>query len=646
MRFTVFYLFLFLNFIRPSHASAQSNLGDLVFLHGFEQPRSVCSYSDLEKAGIGQDLLLVCDIDLKGQTLNLAPNLTVRSYGSIIFGGTVVLDQTLIEGLILNHDLTIEGEGRLIDLTYVFDPSKWPNIIQGEVTADQAHGNNQMLEDLFFLIHELYGRVFKIDIFDAYFLPRITPPANNAYRPSIEAVNLPSNFHLMMSDNTNMRVYPTSDSTREEELEGGGIFAIRDVDNVIISGGTLHGDRDTRYYSPDDNGLEGSHLLIIEAGRNVIIDSVRMVDGSKGGIDIHSLSFAHLPTYNPTISVEIRNCDFENLRRMSIALTDGADIRVLNNRFINTGQPSSHSDGGEVGSAINVEPVRQRDKDGNLIELQRVDGFTISGNTESGSRNAFVVVTSGYRGDINNNLSERRIGFRYASETIISNNVLRGDFNGEGVAISAAGFESDLVFGNSIIDNDIQGYGLGISISTRGIRVEGNEIRTSVVGMQISKTLGAEIVGNSIIESSRGIRLTRTYADDIEIFNNDILDTTNVHIELINLNADGVVSEPMVNIYNNFLTGDQPIDMTGAHSVNLLSNTLEGSIRSVDNVSVDVLQNTVVPLNRHGIELRGFHQGVNVLNNRIFEPQSSTRLCMFTDLDPGGVIEISNNTCE
>src|SRR5690606_14827174 len=120
-------------------------------------------------------------------------------------------------------------------------PERW-DIVQGTVNSDIALKNNTNFEGLMFYVKDLGANTFLVDEFDAFFeVTKVTSTTSNQnFYPSIEAINVPSDFTLSMSDNTILRAYPSPIQT------SAALMAVREADNVKIIGGTLQGDRDIR----------------------------------------------------------------------------------------------------------------------------------------------------------------------------------------------------------------------------------------------------------------------------------------------------------------------------------------------------------------------------------------------------------------
>jgi parallel beta-helix repeat protein len=605
----------------------------------------VCHRSDLEGLRSNTPINIVCNVNLNGARVELPVGVVVTKASGTITNGTLVFVRGRIDGQLLSSSLTIVGTPKLLDPVFSFVPERWQKITQGPTNADRAFQNNQELERLFFLIKRYGGTTFKIDRFDAYFQARMTPPDRFVFRPAKEAVNLPSNFTLQMSSRTHLRVYPATPSS---ELRGGSILAVRDEENIIVRGGNLHGDRDQRYYSPQDDGQEGSHLFTIRSGRNVKISGVRFYEGSSGSLNINSFGFSFNPDYNPTDGVIIENCLFKDSRRMSIALTDGRNVLIRNNRFINNGNDASHSDGGEVGYAINIEPARTRDSNGNLLEYQRVFDTRITGNTEQGSRGGFVTLTIGQRLTVDDNDIGTRVVTSLVSDSKVINNRFTAPANGGNTfAVFVAGGTGPTVFNNEVAGNTIRGYSSGIITSTTDALIRNNTISDVAVGIQFGKSTNTRFIDNVINASSRGVNSTNTYNDNVVLRGNQINGETGFHIYVANVNTAASQASNTITFDDNTTVGDRAIVVSNAAGIKLLNNSLRSGVQVSNTSNTDVSGNTIRPDNFHGIHLSGEINNSTVTNNTVFEPTGLSRYqCLQNDAaSSSSNLTISNNSC-
>ena len=587
-------------------------------------------------------IIINCILDLGGQTVNLPANVTIDYEGGDIINGTLNFgDNGVIDGNLLNSTLTIGGTNPQVkDPTFNFDPKRW-GIVEGVTTSDMAWENNKILQSVMFKTKELGITTFKIDAIDAYFEgSRPTPPETNYY-PHREAVNIPSDFNLVMTDNTHLRIQPATINTNE--LDNGAIFSIRDEDNVTVTGGNLHGDRKVRYFSPNDNGLEGSHLFYIQSGRNVTLDGIKFFDGSKGGLSISSIGFTTTPGYNPTRNLKVYNCEFTNIRRMSIALTDGRDILIDGCTFTDTAQPDANADGGEVGYAINIEAGRIRDANGVLIEREKATDIIIRGCKETGSRGGSISVHIGQNVTIEDNDLETQVAYTYTNGTKIINNRFEGSQSTSNYAIFATG-DGDTVYNNEIGGNIIKNYTSGIILNSNDIDVHSNVISGGTIGIQLSKTINSRVYNNNITASYAGISVSNTWINNVEIKGNEI-SAGNLNMSFSHSNNKPEHASYTFTVTENILKTSKKVSFSNVNGITFSKNEVAG-IQIGNSSNLTIQENIIKPSDFDGIRLFEGHTNISLLNNTIYEPTGADRFeCINNSSTNPNEISDTGNTC-
>ncbi|WP_109852899.1 right-handed parallel beta-helix repeat-containing protein [Aquimarina sp. AU58] len=601
---------------------------------------------DLSTVDPNSTIIFNCVLDLKGETITLPANVKFEFDGGDVKNGKLIFAGGTIAGELLSSELEIEGDVQLKEPTFKFFASRWKGIVEGTTTSDIAQENTFELERLFEYTKGYGAKTFQIGKFDAFFqIHNPTPPYSTVHHKGIEAVNVPSDFNLVMSDNTNLRVFPGT-----AEHERGALLAVRDAENITISGGVLYGDRDLRAYPPGElAGQYGSHTLLIRSGRNVTIDGVRFVDGSSGSLNINSIGFSFNPdTYNPTTNVTVQNCKFENSRRMSIALTEGRDIKILNNTFTNTGNPSTNSDGGEVGYGINIEPTRRRDPDtGELKEFERVFDVLIKGNTETGSRGGCVSITIGQTVTVEDNNFETQLVFTHTNGTRIINNTFKAlsPEAKERFAIFAAD-GGETAFNNIISGNTISGYDLGIATNADDTDITNNTITDCAIGLQIGKSKNSEFNDNTITTTGNAISATNSFVQNISLKRNTV-NGGRFHVYFAQLNNKPEYADYRVTLENNTFITSKAISFSKANGVIFKNNKVDGGLQIGDASNIEVSGNTKIsPTESDGIRLFGDNSSVTLLNNTIFEPTGAARfVCINNNSTNPGAVTDTGNTC-
>jgi len=485
---------------------------------------------------------------------------------------------------------------------------------------------------------------FKIDKMDAYFeVSKVTSTTTNQnFYSQKEAVNVPSDFNLIMTDNTILRVYPTVGNRTS-----GSLIGLDGVSNTRISGGILYGDRDLIQYSKP-NAEEGNLLMTIKSGKNIIVEGVKFKMSSRTGLTINSYGFTFNPDYDPSNNIIIRNNVFEKLRAMSFSITDGFNILVENNTFIDSAQPTSLSDGGVVGYAINIEPVRERDATtGELIYYQKVYDVIIKNNKEINSRVGAFNIFLGDNITIEDNEIETIIGYTFATNCKIRNNSLSSPQGSTRPAINAGG-EGETVFGNEIYGNIITGYEVGVSANHKFVNVFNNKIFNCTIGIQLKESTDMKIYGNEIKNStsfSRGIMAHLANVNNVEIFNNEIGVVTNP-LYFVRLNILASSSDYTVNVHDNFFDNGVSTfeDTRGVIYSNNTSNSGMQLLRAED---INIKNNTINTTGSHGINLMAENYNINIDNNNITYPTTGNYQCIkiATTTDINQIINLETNTC-
>tara|TARA_R110000868_G_scaffold317430_2_gene578261 strand:+ start:480 stop:2483 length:2004 start_codon:yes stop_codon:yes gene_type:complete len=601
-----------------------------------------CDYT-LATLTANETLKVSCQLDLEGQTIALPANVILEYDGGEIINGALTFSGGKIDGDLLNQNLEVSGTVVLINPTFTFHPERW-DIFQGKTNSDRALENTLNLEKLFYITKDLGGSTFTIDEFDAFFeTGRITPPNYINYYPHKEAVNLPSDFNLVMTDNTHLRIQPANAQT--ENLGNGAVLSVNDGFNVTVTGGTLHGDRDIRYYSADD-GQEGTHLFYIHSGTNVTLKNIKFVDGAKGALSINSRHFTTNPDYIPTNNVKVLNCEFKNIRRMAIALTDGRNILIEGNSFINTGQASANSNGGEVGYAINMEATRSRDENGELVLKEKVTDVIIRGNIERGSRAGSITISIAENITIEDNDLETKVVYSYTSGSkILNNKFTASEESSNTPAIFATG-DGDTVFNNEIGGNEISGYSAGINAASYDMNIHDNIIKNCLVGLQIGKVIKLKITNNDINVSRSGIQATNTFADDVEISGNTIAADKN-HIYIINLNSkEGEQDNTGIVFSNNIFTETTMGTISRSRNIVFKDNIVQGGLQVGSSENIQIENNEITPIDTDGIRLYDTALNIDVLNNTISIPTGSSRYsCVNNSVDNPSEVTENGNTC-
>ncbi|MCM5663418.1 right-handed parallel beta-helix repeat-containing protein [Galbibacter mesophilus] len=523
-----------------------------------------CDFT-LDNVSANSTVEIDCKLDLEGKTVVLPSNVNFEFKGGEIINGTLDFSGGVIDGKLLNYQLTITGDAQLKEPTFFFDPERW-DIVQGETSSEVALDNNQKLEGLIYEIKRLGGTTFEIDEFDAYFeVSKVTSTTTNQnYYPSKEAVNVPSDFNLKMSSNTHLRVFPN-------DKKKYALLAIRDDSNVTITGGNLHGDRDEHDYSSGGTH-EWGHLLELHGAQDVEIKDVVMSMGSGDGMKIHSLNHNFQPNYIPSQNIVVSNCTFDANRRNNLSITDGNTIIVENCTFLNAGIDTPNSEGTAPKFGIDVEAYRTRGDDGELIFYEKATDIIIRNNTEKGSAAGGFLVAIGDDVTLENNTVENGIGFTLATGVKIINNRIigNGDMSENGITAGKPGTET--TYNNEISGNTIEGYGTGITLYNKQVKVFDNNLVNTRNGILIPDEVEeAEIYNNTFtsnVSGSHGIFVHIASADNVTIYENDF-DTDSYGMNFVNVNLDASAANNEVLVRDNTFASNQTTRVHNSRGINV-----------------------------------------------------------------------------
>ncbi|MBI9065475.1 MAG: hypothetical protein JEZ14_26050, partial [Marinilabiliaceae bacterium] len=497
-------------------------------------------------------LNIACTHDLKGENIFLPSNVVMNYNGGEIINGNLFFEEGgKIDGRLLNHQLEVGGKAKLKSTTFDFEKDKW-DMVEGETSDDIALKNKENFQKAINDAKYLGAEVFKMDDLNACFLVTSERNLILAFETSIR---IPSDFTLQMTTNTHLRVQPNP-HIRYNLLD------IREVSNVKVLGGNLIGDRDQHDYTPQIiNGIEKKthewgHLIDIASGENITIKNVNLSYASGDGINIHSTKHAFDAEYIGSNNITIFDCILDSNRRNNISITDGYNIIVENNRFLNAGIDTKNSKGTSPKAGLDVEAVRKRDADGNLVEYQIAKDIIIRNNEEKGGAGSAFIVAIGQDVTIENNSAENTVSFHLGNGIKIKDNTINTS-DDDAAIVGGNHKASETVFNNEISGNTILGGSLGIVLYNRDTKVFNNKIKNCVTGIKISNLRDCDIYDNNITSSKEncyGIYTHVANADNVDIRNNYI-NIPYKPIAFVNVNIDSGHESNTVTVSNNELHG-------------------------------------------------------------------------------------------
>ena len=591
---------------------------------------------DLATIKAGTQKAISCLIDLKGKTVQLKDNVDLTYDGGDITNGTLVFTNGKIDGRLLNQALQVQGNATLIDPLFKFDPARW-DLVQGKTSFRNALHNRLRLEELMGMVKKMKGDTFEIDSFDAYFeVTEVTHPTNPNFYPSTEAINVPSHFNLVMSENTHLRTFPNSSKKSS-------LLAIRDVSHATIKGGVLHGDRDEHNYI-GNSSHEWGHLIDLHSAQNATVDGVKMINATGDGLVIHSLNFSFQPSYIPSHDILITDCVFDSSRRNNLSITDGYNITVEHSKFYRSGIDTDKSKGTNPRFAIDVEAYRKREN-GKLVLYEKVENVIIRNNIEKeGARGGFLIAV-GDNITIEDNTVEDGIGYKYTNNTVIRNNRLIARGKG-GVAMGIGMEDSRTISNNKVIGNYFKGYSVAISIYGDDHLVQDNIIENCDTGINGKNFSNTQIINNRITSTdpaSRGIFIHYTSVNRV-LFKKNYIDVPNnpFRFDLINL---GKGEEEFCThlVENEFNSGYHGL-ISNSNGVSLMKNKINTGLQIWNSKNSIVENNIIMSDNSDGIYLVRKNKDIALLDNAIDVP--SDKQCVRVQSSTNRVdIDEKNNQC-
>tara|TARA_R110002049_G_scaffold293219_7_gene478118 strand:+ start:3645 stop:5723 length:2079 start_codon:yes stop_codon:yes gene_type:complete len=563
-----------------------------------------CEYT-IENLAENTALAIECQIDLKGKSISIPAGVTLTFKGGEIINGTLNFASAgKIDGDLLNYKLVVTGNVSLVSETFQFHPSRW-DIVQGKIDDGIASANTKTMEALFYKIKEIDGYEFKIDDFDAYFK---TDGYLKDGSPSVLAINVPSDFHLSMSANTHLRMQPNGHFRAS-------LIGIYDVENVKITGGFLHGERDEHNYNSgfiDSDGATGKthewlNTMTIRGGRDIHIDGVTFQDPAGDGLVISSIYHYFDSRHIRSKNITLKNNKFIRARRTNLVIVNAEYVYVENNEFIDGGIDTDRSKGTAPSSNFNMEPVRGKDATtGELIEYERVSHVYFRGNKQIVTDKVANPKAGGFyfshgNGPIiveDNEMINCGVSFTTVDGLIIRNNYIIG---GSIAAGSADNFgRTDFVFGNQIYDNSVSSDGVALNISGNGVEafdnilegpvgiVIGAGAKTSDLGLSNTK-----IYNNTIKASSRGIASMNTI-ENVTIEGNILEMQKGANFSFALVNKWNKTENANFIIDNNTVTGFKSASLSGAPPSLIAGNYIEVANNKFGDIQINTGANNLI----------------------------------------------------
>lgn len=573
-------------------------------------------------------IIINCVLDLGGMTVNLPENVTLLHEGGDIVNGTLNFSEgSTFDGAFLSSTLTITGVNPVVkDSSFKFDPKRW-GIVEGVVATDVALNNRNIFEDVMFKVQSFGISTFEIDEMDAYF--KVDETTGHPV-PAIGAINIPSNFHLKMTNNTHLRMQPNA-------YKRPTLLAVYEVENVIIEGGYLHGDRDTHDYSSGGTH-EWGHCLRIGASQNIEVKDMMIIDAAGDGIDVHANNHSFGASYNPSRNVLIINNTIVRSRRNGISITDGRDIIVEQNKFIDTGINTEFSKGADPRWAIDIEAVR-----GNGLIYEIAEDIIIKNNIEKGSARGAFLVHTGDRVTIEENQTENAISLGNTIGSIIRNNSITApegsiaNTNGTGI-VAGRGDRGTANYNNKVYGNHINNFAKGIIATNTDLEVYSNTITNCIAALGTYDITNSKIHDN-IINSTRGnsagilSSAGSKFIDNVDIYNNTI-NVTGAPIKFVNQNIN---TDYQFTIRANTMTSIKTSTFATARGFKFENNSIKsGGIHFYDAKNGVIKNNEISKI----IRLDALNENLSFIDNTIIDG------CFWNNNTDAKNITLTNNNCD
>lgn len=611
-------------------------------------PSLPCQFDLNEMASAGT-VVIDCILDLDGDSLNLSPNVDVTFEGGQVINGTLNFTGGTIDGRLLNHTLQTTGEVSLKDPSFKFDPEKW-TIVQGGTDDDTAFANRLEIIRLMHMVKKMGGNTLALDEFDAYFNVTVnTHPTNPNFYYTKESIRIPSDFNLAMSDRTHLRVQPNG-------FKRYALVSVREANNVNISGGTLHGDREEHDYTQlDDRGKLTSHewgqAMAIHGSKNVTLTGVTMKDGSGDGLSVSSLGFTFNDDYIGAENITVRDCTFDSARRNNLSITDVTNMLVENSTFLRSGIDKPNSKGTNPRFQIDIEPEREYNEDtGEYIHRQIVDGLTVRNNVERESGRGGFLIAQGQNIIIEGNDMQAAITNRYGINTTIRNNTSRYTPGYNNSAITAGNASTRFASNNKVYGNTIIGYVHGMNVAGENNEIYDNEFIDCKNGIFISSSASDSSIHHNTITSdepsSTGMFFHTSTVDNVEFSENQIDVVKNPLIITATNNSGSALLESSFRFVGNefYSRTNALIKLDRAHGVEFTDNQMNVGIQLANTSNMTFNQNTIMTNGSPGIDLTQDNSAIEIKDNGITVNSQDECIKIGTGTNPNEVSS-NNNIC-
>ena len=568
----------------------------------------------------GSTVDIGCVSDLSGKTVNLPKGADIKYDGGTILNGTLHFDGGTIDGRLLNKDLKITGTVKLANNNYTFEPDQW-GITQGLTTNKNALANRVNLEEAIQQVKSLGGDTFKINSLDAYFdVTTVTKSYKNVFWENKEAINIPSNFHVQLSSNTN--IYVKSNNSYKYAL-----FCMDQTTNSKLSGGNLYGDREYHRFNgnPRFPTHEWGTLVLIHGAQHAKVENVKMSKANGDNLKIESFGYIFNNDYEPSRHVTVTGCSMDLARRNGLTITGGEDILIEGNSFSRTGFDIGKSKGTNPRFSIDIEAYRKK-INGKFIPYEHVDGVVVKNNTQKNSARGGFLNSVGSNVIFEDNVVENGISYKHGINTIIRNNHIKAGNSGGGTGIGAGDYyEQNTQKNNKIYGNTIEGFDVGIQLRRQDHQVYDNDIINCQMGIQAQFLSDTKIYDNTFksdVYKSKGINFFYTWCDNVEISGNTF-NTSRNSIYLKNVNNGSSNKNKKLTIKNNTIKNKYQLTLINSNNIYFDNNKIYTNLELFDCENINLNRNTIDAhtRNTHTIDFRGSVKDISISYNKLIAPK-------------------------
>lgn len=400
-------------------------------------------------------------------------------------------------------------------LYYVVEPERWGIDSSGQNAVQTTKGFNDALE---YAHSESISMIFIPK--GLYLIDAVNP---NAPRPEYYAGIMPkSNSIIMIHPEAVFKVKPNSSW-------GYACFYIgKEVENLVIYGGTIIGDRDEHDYSVQVKNREShewGYGIHVRGAKDVVIDNVTVKDCTGDNIWVSGDGMMNWEgsTFIPSRNIHVTNVKLDRARRNNIA-TDGCLGLIVEKSMITNASGDANPRLG-----LDIEGFAE-----NGIKYHHPYEVIVRNNTFRGNTGGCMSAEASGKIIIEGNFFDDRACYGYGTDVLISNNVF-SDPTQTKTGINSHRVSSTENSNNVVISNNVfKGFKTAIDARGKNITIEGNSIaEVKTKGIYVYLTENVTVNGNEVFDSPTSVPFKVHLAKNIMIANNHTSKIDNIAMEII-----------------------------------------------------------------------------------------------------------------